>query len=97
MPRQTRSGGASRPTRPTVAPRAAPAPSAQQTRPATTAAYPPQAQHAAPPAPAAAPAAAAPAGPGLFANMASTAAYVLSLPSVAHSIAHHQPIRHFRA
>jgi len=74
MARQSRSGGGSRPSRPTVAPaRPAVAPK-QQTRPATTAAYPPAQQHAAPPA---APVAAAPAasqGPGLFANMASTAA-----------------------
>lgn len=77
MPRQSRSGGGSRPSRPTVAP-SRPAP--QQTRPATTAAYPPA---RAAPAPAAPPAAApapvqaqpqASAGPGLFGQMASTAA-----------------------
>lgn len=75
MARQGRSGAGSRPSRPTVAPSRSSAPTKQQTRPATTAAYPPATRNAAPPA--AAPAAAAPAasqGPGLLANMASTAA-----------------------
>lgn len=82
MARQGRSGAGSRPSRPTVAPRAAPAPQRQQTRPSSTAAAPANAQHAAPPPAAAAPPAGAAApsqGPGLFANMASTAAYVSSI------------------
>ncbi|EXF78826.1 CHCH domain-containing protein [Colletotrichum fioriniae PJ7] len=72
MPRQRSAGRPSAPSRPTVS-AAKPAPT--QTRPATTMAAPPQ-QHAAPPAAApAAPAAAAPSqGPGLFGQMASTAA-----------------------
>ncbi|PSS12465.1 hypothetical protein M430DRAFT_144731 [Amorphotheca resinae ATCC 22711] len=89
MPRQSRSGGGSRPSRPTVAP-SRPAP--QQTRPATTAAYPPA---RAAPAPAAPPAAApapvqaqpqASAGPGLFGQMASTAAGVAVGSSIGHAI-----------
>ncbi|KAK2764770.1 CHCH domain-containing protein [Colletotrichum kahawae] len=73
MPRQRSVGRA--PSRPT-APASKPAPT--QARPATTMAAPPQ--HAAPPA--APPAAAAPSqGPGLFGQMASTAAYVTSSPS----------------
>lgn len=73
MPRQRSVGRA--PSRPT-APASKPAPT--QARPATTMAAPPQ--HAAPPA--APPAAAAPSqGPGLFGQMASTAAYVPSCPS----------------
>jgi hypothetical protein len=71
MPRQ-RGGSAGRaPSRPTVASRPAPAPAQQQTRPATTMAAPPQAH----------PQAGAPTsqGPGLFGQMASTAAYVLIL------------------
>ncbi|KAF3350958.1 Vacuolar morphogenesis protein 7-like protein [Verticillium dahliae VDG2] len=70
MPRATRSsGGRSAPSRPTIASK--PTPTPQQTRPATTMAAPPT-HAAAPP-----PAAAAPSqGPGLFGQMASTAAYV---------------------
>ncbi|EGY20954.1 uncharacterized protein VDAG_02478 [Verticillium dahliae VdLs.17] len=68
MPRATRSsGGRSAPSRPTIASK--PTPTPQQTRPATTMAAPPT-HAAAPP-----PAAAAPSqGPGLFGQMASTAA-----------------------
>ena len=73
MPRQRRGPAPSRSSaRPTVAP-ARPAPSAQQqTRPATTAAYPPAQKTAAPPAQAPTQSN----GPGLFGQMASTAAYV---------------------
>jgi hypothetical protein len=82
MPRQGRSGGGSRPSRPTV-PSRAPAP--QQTRPATTAAYPPARPNQAAP-PAAAPTAppATSQGPGLFGQMASTAAYLLLPPHQEH-------------
>ncbi|KAM0816318.1 putative CHCH domain-containing protein [Seiridium cardinale] len=80
MPRQ-RSAGRPAPARPTVAPRSAPAPQAQQTRPAATyapAQAPPQ-QHAAPaPAPSQ--------GPGLFGQMASTAAGVAVGSSIGHAI-----------
>lgn len=72
MARQ-RSAGRSAPARPSVPSRAAP-PKAQQTRPATT--YAPaqgSAQHAAPTSAAQAPATASQ-GPGLFGQMASTAA-----------------------
>ncbi|KFZ05360.1 hypothetical protein V501_08423 [Pseudogymnoascus sp. VKM F-4519 (FW-2642)] len=88
MARQGRSGGGSRPSRPTVAPARPSVAPKQQTRPATTAAYPGN-RAAAPPAaaaPGAAPAAAAPAGPGLFANMASTAAGVAVGSSIGHAI-----------
>ena len=68
MPRQGRSGGGSRaPSRPTVAPQR---PAPQQQRPATTAAHPPANTHQT----AAPPAAQQSAGPGLFGQMASTAA-----------------------
>lgn len=71
MPRQGRSGGGSRPSRPTVAP-ARPTPAKQQTRPASTAAYPPANR----------PAGAAPAvpaqgqsqGPGMMGGIMQTAA-----------------------
>lgn len=69
MPRQGRSGGGSRPSRPTVAPQR---PAPQQTRPATTAAYPPAKTQAAPPAQQQQQQGSA--GPGLFGQMASTAA-----------------------
>ncbi|KAF4772772.1 CHCH domain-containing protein [Colletotrichum scovillei] len=84
MPRQRSAGRPSAPSRPTVS-AAKPAPT--QTRPATTMAAPPQ-QHAAPPAAApAAPAAAAPSqGPGLFGQMASTAAGVAIGSSIGHAI-----------
>lgn len=83
MPRSRPSaGGRSAPSRPTVASKPA-APSSQQTRPAATMAAPQQ--HQAPPA--AAPAAAAPSqGPGLFGQMASTAAGVAIGSSVGHAI-----------
>ncbi len=84
MPRQSRSGGGSR--RPSVAP-SRPAP--QQTRPSTSAAYPPARTPQAPPPAAAAPAqqAQGSAGPGLFGQMASTAAYVHLIPLSLTSIA----------
>ncbi|KAG7140106.1 Mitochondrial intermembrane space cysteine motif-containing protein like [Verticillium longisporum] len=80
MPRATRSsGGRSAPSRPTIASK--PTPTPQQTRPATTMAAPPT-HAAAPP-----PAAAAPSqGPGLFGQMASTAAGVAIGSSVGHAI-----------
>lgn len=70
-------GGRSAPSRPTVPARSSTTgPSQQQTRPAATYAAPPAAAAQAP-----TPAASS-AGPGLFGQMASTAAYVsLSLPS----------------
>ncbi|KAH8661890.1 hypothetical protein BX600DRAFT_437326 [Xylariales sp. PMI_506] len=79
MPRQRSAGRA--PARPTVAPRAAPAPQAQQTRPAATYAPAQQApqQHAAP-------APQASQGPGLFGQMASTAAGVAIGSSIGHAI-----------
>ena len=70
MPRQSRGRGA--PSRPTAAPaRPAVSTPTPQTRPASTAAHPPTqtAQHAPPQ---------ASQGPGLFGQMASTAAYVRS-------------------
>ena len=70
MPRQGRSGGGRAPSRPTAAP-ARPAPPKQQTRPATTAAYPPPKTNQV--GPTATPAQGS-AGPGLFGQMASTAA-----------------------
>jgi hypothetical protein len=74
MPRQGRSGGGRAPSRPSVAPSR---PTPQQTRPATTAAYPPaRTNQAAPPAAAPAQQQQGSAGPGLFGQMASTAAYV---------------------
>ncbi|KAK1975337.1 hypothetical protein LZ30DRAFT_605867 [Colletotrichum cereale] len=79
MPRQRSAGRPSAaPSRPTVS-AAKPAP--VQSRPATTMAAPPQ-QHAAPPAAAAAPAQ----GPGLFGQMASTAAGVAIGSSIGHAI-----------
>ncbi|CAP68045.1 uncharacterized protein PODANS_1_19110 [Podospora anserina S mat+] len=83
MPRQSR-GPARAPARPTVPARSAPAPTQQQqTRPATTYAGP---QTGAPNA--AAPTAGAPTsqGPGLMAQMASTAAGVAIGSSVGHVI-----------
>lgn len=76
MPRQRSSGGGrSAPSRPTVPSRAPAAPTSQhQTRPATSYAAPTtQKPQQAPPA-----AQAGSQGPGLFGQMASTAAYVLS-------------------
>ncbi|KAG9244279.1 hypothetical protein BJ878DRAFT_506977 [Calycina marina] len=81
MARSSRGGGGGS-RRPAVAP-ARPAP-AQQKRPATTAAYPPAKTNAGPPA---APAAGAPSvGPGLFGQMASTAAGVAVGSSIGHAI-----------
>ncbi|KAH8587575.1 hypothetical protein B0O99DRAFT_694343 [Bisporella sp. PMI_857] len=82
MPRQSRGGGggARRPVAPAPRPVAP-----QQTRPATTAAYPPAKTTAAPPA--AAPAQQAGSqGPGLFGQMASTAAGVAVGSSIGHAI-----------
>lgn len=72
MPRQRRGAAStparSAPTRPTPAPARAPPTTQQQSQPHSTAAHPPQAQQAqAPPQQSAA-------GPGLFGQMASTAA-----------------------
>ncbi|KAH8882679.1 hypothetical protein GQ53DRAFT_700533 [Thozetella sp. PMI_491] len=79
MPRQR--SAARPPARPTVPSRAPSAPTQQQqTRPATT--YAPQQQHAAPPAQAAP----VSQGPGLFGQMASTAAGVAIGSSVGHAI-----------
>jgi hypothetical protein len=83
MPRQGRSGSAA-PRRPTVAP-SRPAPAAQQTRPATTAAYPPARAAPPPPAPVQAQAPQSQ-GPGLFGQMASTAAGVAVGSSIGHAI-----------
>ncbi|TVY21610.1 Mitochondrial intermembrane space cysteine motif-containing protein [Lachnellula arida] len=80
MARQGRSGGGRAPSRPTVAPKRPAAPAPQQTRPATTAAHPP-AQQAPPPA-----AQQGSAGPGLFGQMASTAAGVAVGSSIGHAI-----------
>ncbi|KAI8722457.1 hypothetical protein NCS52_00389600 [Fusarium sp. LHS14.1] len=80
MPRQRSVGRA--PSRPTAS---APAPKPQQARPAATmAAPPPAAAH--PPPQAMPPQAAAPQGPGLFGQMASTAAGVAIGSSVGHAI-----------
>ncbi|KAK8074909.1 hypothetical protein PG997_009572 [Apiospora hydei] len=79
MPRQ-RSAARPAPARPTVS-RAPAAPSQQQTRPAATYA-PAQGQHQAPPA--GAPQASQ--GPGLFGQMASTAAGVAVGSSIGHAI-----------
>ncbi|KAI0428028.1 hypothetical protein F5Y09DRAFT_314494 [Xylaria sp. FL1042] len=79
MPRQ-RPAARPAPARPSLPSKAAPAPSHQQTRPATT--YAPA---QAPPAPAAA-APAASQGPGLFGQMASTAAGVAVGSSIGHAI-----------
>ncbi|KAK4192592.1 Sas10/Utp3/C1D family-domain-containing protein [Podospora australis] len=85
MPRQSRSSARPAPSRPTVPTRSAPAPTQQQqTRPATT--YAP-ANSAAPHAPTATPTAGAPSqGPGLMAQMASTAAGVAVGSSIGHVI-----------
>ncbi|TVY48121.1 Mitochondrial intermembrane space cysteine motif-containing protein [Lachnellula occidentalis] len=77
MARQGRSGGGRAPSRPTVAPKRPAAPQ-QQTRPATTAAHPPAQQAPPPPAQSA--------GPGLFGQMASTAAGVAVGSSIGHAI-----------
>ncbi|EEU47554.1 uncharacterized protein NECHADRAFT_59388 [Fusarium vanettenii 77-13-4] len=81
MPRQRSVGRA--PSRPTAS---APAPKPQQARPAATMAAPPAAAH--PPPQAMPPQAAAPVsqGPGLFGQMASTAAGVAIGSSVGHAI-----------
>lgn len=84
MPRQRSSGGGrSAPSRPTVPSRAPVAPTSQhQTRPATSYAAPTtQKPHQAPPA-----AQAGSQGPGLFGQMASTAAGVAIGSSVGHAI-----------
>ncbi|KAF7960506.1 hypothetical protein EAE96_000186 [Botrytis aclada] len=90
MPRQGRSGRGSAPSRPTVSAPSRPSPSAQQTRPATTAAYPPRpagaALPAAPQAQAGAPQAQGSSGPGLLGQVASTAAGVAIGSSLGHAI-----------
>ncbi|BCS05058.1 coiled-coil-helix-coiled-coil-helix domain-containing protein [Aspergillus luchuensis] len=96
MPRQRRGAAPtparSAPTRPTAAPaRPAAAPSYGQQQPHSTAAHPQQQHHAPPPAaaPAATPAAAPvqqSQGPGLFGQMASTAAGVAVGSSIGHAI-----------
>ncbi|ATZ45393.1 Bcmix17 [Botrytis cinerea B05.10] len=90
MPRQGRSGRGSAPSRPTVSAPSRPSPSAQQTRPATTAAYPPRPAGAAPPAApqaqAGAPQAQGSSGPGLLGQVASTAAGVAIGSSLGHAI-----------
>ncbi|KAI9193581.1 uncharacterized protein BJ171DRAFT_525123 [Polychytrium aggregatum] len=80
MPRQSRRS---------TTPSRAPAPPAQQSRPASTTSHPPPSAH--PPAPAPAPAAVAapapaPQQPGLFAQMATTAAGVAVGSAVGHTI-----------
>lgn len=83
MPRQRSAGRA--PSRPTVPSRAPAAPtSQQQTRPATSYAAPNQAPHQP------APQAPASQGPGLFGQMASTAAYVWPLISHCRIIKHNR-------
>ncbi|GAW27423.1 putative CHCH domain-containing protein [Rosellinia necatrix] len=80
MPRQRSSGRpAAAPSRPSLPARAAPAPTQQQARPATT--YAPA---QAPPAAAAAPVASQ--GPGLFGQMASTAAGVAVGSTIGHAV-----------
>ncbi|KAI9740122.1 MAG: hypothetical protein M1818_004873 [Claussenomyces sp. TS43310] len=84
MPRQSRSGGGRTPSRPSAA-AARPAPQ-QQSRPATSAAYPPaNARNAPAPAPPA-PAPTQSQAPGLFGQMASTAAGVAVGSSIGHAI-----------
>jgi len=80
MPRQGRSGGGRAPSRPVAAPARPVAPSKQQTRPATTAAHPPANPSATPPTQAGSQ------GPGLFGQMASTAAGVAVGSSIGHAI-----------
>ncbi|PSN70329.1 hypothetical protein BS50DRAFT_571592 [Corynespora cassiicola Philippines] len=85
MPRQ-RGGAAPAPRRPTAAPAPRPAaPAPAPARHSSTAAAPPQ-QHAPPPAAPAAPAPQASQGPGLFGQMASTAAGVAVGSSIGHAI-----------
>jgi coiled-coil-helix-coiled-coil-helix domain-containing protein 2 len=83
MPRQGRSGGGGGRSRPSVAP-SRPAPAKQQSRPATTSAYPPANAKAGPPA-APIQAQGQSQGPGLFGQMASTAAYVFKDENVIRS------------
>ncbi|KAJ5816801.1 hypothetical protein N7447_009034 [Penicillium robsamsonii] len=81
MARQQRRAAPARsaPTRPTAAPaRPAAPPSQQQSQPHSTAAHPPQAQQAPP--------VQQSAGPGLFGQMASTAAGVAVGSSIGHAI-----------
>ncbi|KAK2808165.1 hypothetical protein FQN50_004906 [Emmonsiellopsis sp. PD_5] len=82
MPRQRSTPARSAGARPSAAP-ARPAPQAQQHRPATTAAAPPA---AAPPAQAAPAPAQQSSGPGLFGQMASTAAGVAVGSTIGHAI-----------
>ncbi|KAK1141625.1 hypothetical protein N8T08_008889 [Aspergillus melleus] len=92
MPRQRRGAAPtparSAPTRPTAAPaRPAAAPQAQHSQPHSTSAHPPSGaqQHAPPPAAAPAPVQQSQ-GPGLFGQMASTAAGVAVGSSIGHAI-----------
>ncbi|KAL1987753.1 hypothetical protein VTN96DRAFT_2593 [Rasamsonia emersonii] len=87
MPRQRRGAAtpASAPTRPTAAPAKPAAPQTQHQQPHSTAAHPP-APAAQPQAPPAAPAQQQSSGPGLFAQMASTAAGVAVGSSIGHAI-----------
>ncbi|PLN82157.1 hypothetical protein BDW42DRAFT_167265 [Aspergillus taichungensis] len=90
MPRQRRGAAPtparSAPTRPTVAPAARPAPAQQHSQPHSTAAHPQQQSHQAPPPQAAAPPVQQSQGPGLFGQMASTAAGVAVGSSIGHAI-----------
>ncbi|PLB52371.1 hypothetical protein P170DRAFT_434138 [Aspergillus steynii IBT 23096] len=93
MPRQRRGAAPastparSAPTRPTAAPaRPAAAPQAQHSQPHSTSAHQPGAQQHAPPPAAAAPPVQQSAGPGLFGQMASTAAGVAVGSSIGHAI-----------
>ncbi|KAL2180885.1 uncharacterized protein P884DRAFT_216513 [Thermothelomyces heterothallicus CBS 202.75] len=86
MPRQSRSSARPAPSRPTVPARSAPAPTQQQqTRPATTYAAP-SATPSAPTTPQAPTATAGSQGPGLFGQMASTAAGVAIGSSIGHVV-----------
>jgi len=86
MPRQGRSGGGSRgPSRPSIAPQRPTAPPKQQTRPATTAAYPQNGTRTATPT-VPSQAQTQSQGPGLFGQMASTAAGVAVGSSIGHAI-----------
>ncbi|KAL1959599.1 hypothetical protein VTO42DRAFT_1634 [Malbranchea cinnamomea] len=89
MPRQRRGAAPtpsrSAPARPTAAPAHPAAPTAQQQRPASTVAAPPAAASQAPPAQHAPPVQQSQ-GPGLFAQMASTAAGVAVGSSIGHAI-----------
>ncbi|KKY17649.1 putative chch domain-containing protein [Phaeomoniella chlamydospora] len=91
MPRQSRGRSSApapsrAPTRPQAVPARPAAPQQQQTRPASTAAYPPPAQVGHPPAGAQQAPPQASQGPGLFGQMASTAAGVAVGSSIGHAV-----------